>query len=383
MTLTPYLRIDIDIVAILYLISVIFYIVTQLPKKSKLTSMVYLSIYTCIIGLVASLTTKLVHYTDPNLVSPILILSTIKRIMVVIFAFESAIITLWYIKRKEEDEDKKIPFYLIFILIVTVGLLATNLLIGNVFKITNTVENYLVKGELYILYRVFAYSLYIISTMHILANIKTLTKADVVVLIVFNALALLGATVENMVPQLESIWPCFAMGMMVIINHLEKNVVVYDDLTGAMSRAAFEEFVDSLEKKEKAEFSLAFVDLDGFKLINDKFGHSEGDKALKDFSKEVMNSIPKTSRLIRYGGDEFIIYIDSVNRDILNGIVIQINEAINKRNASNESPYNIKYTLSVQPYDKLQHGTISNLIRKLDVEMYNKKNQKKNRLYKR
>ncbi len=381
MILTPFLRIDINIIGLLYLIGAIFYLLKQLPKKSKLTTMVALSIHTCMAGLIADIIETLVHYINPELITIVLVFQTLKKLMMILIGFEWVMIVTFYIKRKETDY--KIPIYLLVPIIVASAVLILNLFTESVFLVKSSLENYIVNEPMSIIYYVIVHFYFIYNAFVIFSNAKSLSKRDFCILLLFNFVPLLSILFTIVMPNVDVLWPGISIGILLALNHLEKNIVVFDNLTNALTRAAFEDFVDSLEKKDKTDFSLAFLDLDGFKLINDKFGHAEGDKALKTFASEVMNVIPKTASLIRYGGDEFIIYIDTVNNEILNGVVSQINEAINKRNASSEKPYNIKYTLSIKPYNKQLHGSISNLIRTLDIEMYNKKNQKKNRLYKR
>ncbi|MEC6908146.1 GGDEF domain-containing protein [Photobacterium piscicola] len=56
---------------------------------------------------------------------------------------------------------------------------------------------------------------------------------------------------------------------------------------------------------------LVFIDLDGFKEINDNFGHYVGDEVLRDFSLTIKNMLRDEDVIIRFGGDEFIILLNS------------------------------------------------------------------------
>ena len=89
---------------------------------------------------------------------------------------------------------------------------------------------------------------------------------------------------------------------------------VMDPLTGVANRAGFyaaiaEHFQNSDTAKTKAH--LAMFDLNGFKAMNDKLGHAMGDEILKHFAAKIENafSSPEQNRLIRMGGDEFILLI--------------------------------------------------------------------------
>ena len=56
------------------------------------------------------------------------------------------------------------------------------------------------------------------------------------------------------------------------------------------------------------------MDLNNFKQVNDKFGHQAGDTALTSFADMLVETLPKTSFISRYGGDEFVVFLPNVNR---------------------------------------------------------------------
>jgi diguanylate cyclase (GGDEF)-like protein len=79
-----------------------------------------------------------------------------------------------------------------------------------------------------------------------------------------------------------------------------------DGLTGAGNRVAWERFAGSLRGR-RASGTLAMIDLDGFKGINDEYGHSTGDALLRELA-EALREPARGDRLFRYGGDEFILF---------------------------------------------------------------------------
>lgn len=84
----------------------------------------------------------------------------------------------------------------------------------------------------------------------------------------------------------------------------------HDELTGLANRAQFSTYVESCLAEKKADeiFSILFIDLDHFNLINDCFGHELGDKLLVRVSKLLSSKVEKKELLARLGGDEFAIF---------------------------------------------------------------------------
>ncbi|WP_276313793.1 bifunctional diguanylate cyclase/phosphodiesterase [Exiguobacterium algae] len=86
------------------------------------------------------------------------------------------------------------------------------------------------------------------------------------------------------------------------------DLVYLDPLTGLPNRRLFSDRLDALlGQAQKEPFALFYIDLDNFKVINDRFGHSIGDQFLKQVTSRIQSVIQKTDTLARLGGDEFIL----------------------------------------------------------------------------
>ena len=83
-----------------------------------------------------------------------------------------------------------------------------------------------------------------------------------------------------------------------------------DPLTGLLNRRAFNDFIARGRNHQSAE-ALAVVDLDGFKSINDRFGHEVGDEVLAELAARLSGVVKGTLRVFRLGGDEFVLTGDS------------------------------------------------------------------------
>lgn len=85
-----------------------------------------------------------------------------------------------------------------------------------------------------------------------------------------------------------------------------ENEDIFDSLTGVISRKYIIEYVEHLISTNK-QFTFTIVDIDNFKIVNDKFGHVFGDVVLRQFAENISNYTGDDGVVGRYGGDEFII----------------------------------------------------------------------------
>lgn len=105
----------------------------------------------------------------------------------------------------------------------------------------------------------------------------------------------------------------------------------HDALTGALNRGAFfraaaREFDQSRETMQP--LSILLLDLDHFKLINDRHGHAVGDRILQDFCNALRSVLRASDALGRYGGEEFVVLLPGVNRDEALAVAHRLREAI-------------------------------------------------------
>ena len=97
-----------------------------------------------------------------------------------------------------------------------------------------------------------------------------------------------------------------------------------DALTGVFNRRYYEDKVKELESSA----GVAMVDLDDFKLYNDTYGHDAGDKALKAVVEVIHRHVRKTDKVVRFGGDEFLLLIPDINVDNFTRKLKEIQEEV-------------------------------------------------------
>ena len=142
-----------------------------------------------------------------------------------------------------------------------------------------------------------------------------------------------------------------------------------DPVTGVYNRRYFEDEIRNMQNSA----GVAMIDLDDFKLYNDIYGHDMGDQVLCIVADVIKNCIRKTDKLIRYGGDEFLLILSDMVRGTLRGKLRQIQEAI--ENATIPNCSRLKLTASIGGVIS-EDGQIDEAIAKADQLMYKAKDHK-------
>lgn len=142
-----------------------------------------------------------------------------------------------------------------------------------------------------------------------------------------------------------------------------------DPVTGVYNRRYFEDEIRNMQNSA----GVAMIDLDDFKLYNDIYGHDMGDQVLCIVADVIKDCIRKTDKLIRYGGDEFLLILSDMVRGTLRGKLLQIQEAI--ENATIPNCPRLKLTASIGGVIS-EDGKIDEAIAKADQLMYKAKDHK-------
>lgn len=158
----------------------------------------------------------------------------------------------------------------------------------------------------------------------------------------------------------------------------EKNIARLDYLTGIANRRHFFELAQAelnRSQRYKHPFTIAYIDLDDFKLVNDQYGHIIGDKLLCAIVYRAKKQLRNTDIMARLGGDEFILLLPEMGQDTALLTVSKIRSSLLDEMRSNGWP--VAFSIGVLTY---QSGGISTeeLVKRADKLMYTVKNNGKN-----
>ncbi len=152
-----------------------------------------------------------------------------------------------------------------------------------------------------------------------------------------------------------------------------------DGLTGLFNRTFFAEQIE-LEIKRSQRYqlpiSLAFIDIDNFKQVNDTWGHQEGDRVLSLMGQLLLNTARDADICCRYGGEEFVVIQPLTDRSDATIITKRIQEKLSVRLPNNQM---VTVSVGMASLDK-KNLTSLNLIEKADTALYQAKKYGRNRL---
>src|SRR5262249_51225457 len=152
-----------------------------------------------------------------------------------------------------------------------------------------------------------------------------------------------------------------------------------DDLTGLNNRKGFLNLAAHHAKvayRSQKPFLLAFIDLDGMKLINDTFGHQEGNRALLETANVLRDSFRQSDILARLGGDEFAALITDASEDSIVTVVARVDEKLKAVNASPDRAYQLSFSMGIVAHNCAEHPDLEALLHQADAQMYLQKNAK-------
>jgi diguanylate cyclase (GGDEF)-like protein len=150
--------------------------------------------------------------------------------------------------------------------------------------------------------------------------------------------------------------------------HALEEMSRHDQLTGLLNQRAFYEALHrELAQAERygQSLSLLYLDLDGFKQINDSLGHLQGDDMLREVGRVLAAGVREGDYACRYGGDEFCVVLPRTTADEARPVCERIIEAFRR-----EGPANLSFSMGVAQTGPTAFATIDQLVACADQRMY-------------
>jgi len=155
------------------------------------------------------------------------------------------------------------------------------------------------------------------------------------------------------------------------------NLATIDTLTEVYNRTQFREFLQSELDETKLRsyvFGLMMIDIDFFKEVNDKYGHQMGDEVLKTMAQLLKQNIRKTDTIIRWGGEEFMIICQAIEKDELIHFTDEIRKIIEAYSFGNIGKRTISIGITCSDID----DTVDSLLSRVDIALHQAKENGRN-----
>ena len=183
---------------------------------------------------------------------------------------------------------------------------------------------------------------------------------------------IIGGFIQSAFYGISVIPASIAIAIAGILASLQNEMIYRDALTGIFNRTYLDYQLKKFSKRPKHSITGLMLDLNDFKRINDELGHSVGDEALIDTTRILQKAVGSFGNIIRYAGDEFIIFINSQDDSLVESQIARIQYYFDKHNKNSGKPYTLSASIGYHKLD-LSKENIDSFINTIDFRMYENK----------
>lgn len=256
----------------------------------------------------------------------------------------------------------------------TIGLISIVLLVINIFYplVFSVSDGRYQRGFAYIIFLIFA-AFYILDSLYLyVKRVKKNGSLKLFPVHIFLIPVILGVVIQAFFVEIAITWTSIAISVAGIMTALKNEIIFTDCLTGLYNR----EYLEFLHKRacNKKDFWVSgiMIDLNGFKQINDNYGHAEGDLALCIVADLLLKSFSEYGVVTRYAGDEFVIMLNTTDDQLIQKIIKSAKKNFVTENEKNDKPYQLSASMGYA-ITNLSNETIDDFMNRIDEQMYQDK----------
>lgn len=209
-----------------------------------------------------------------------------------------------------------------------------------------------------------------ISNHHQLLQFQDTERAFLMML---YAIFFIGTTVQILFPFIHSTWHCITLVLVMYYLFQRELQFKYDIVAEVLNRQAFDKKLKAISATDHS--GIILFDLDGFKKINDTYGHAKGDYYLKTAAGIIKNSFKDIGQCYRIGGDEFCVLAQNTSEGAIHECINLMLQSLKKAREADTIMPIISYGYSI--YSKGEQRDILLSFQEADKKMYTcKKNRR-------
>lgn len=200
---------------------------------------------------------------------------------------------------------------------------------------------------------------------------RTSNNRLLIPLLMFLVPVFLGSLIQMFCYGLSLIWVSSALGLTFLYINLQSEQAYQDPLTGLYNRNYLLHYMDHIARQVKKGRHITgiMLDINEFKQINDTLGHSEGDAVLRAVGSLLLRSA-KNNIVVRYGGDEFVILLETSHPEQVQTVLNNIKQALDSYNATRGSLPPLSFSMGTAEFEEQD---IYRFFQNMDSRMYDEK----------
>ena len=256
----------------------------------------------------------------------------------------------------------------------TIGLISIVLLVINIFYplVFSVSDGRYQRGFAYIIFLIFA-AFYILDSLYLyVKRVKKNGSLKLFPVHIFLIPVILGVVIQAFFVEISITWTSIAISVAGIMAALKNEIIFTDCLTGLYNRVYLEFLHKRACNKKDCWVSGIMIDLNGFKQINDNYGHAEGDLALCIVADLLRKSFSEYGVVTRYAGDEFVIMLNTTDDQLIQKIIKSAKKNFVTENEKNDKPYQLSASMGYA-ITNLSNETIDDFMNRIDEQMYQDK----------
>ncbi|MBR6831899.1 MAG: GGDEF domain-containing protein [Fibrobacter sp.] len=253
---------------------------------------------------------------------------------------------------------------------VGLALLVVNFFKPIVFYIDE--NNLYTRSDLYAFYLVVDYMLVINS---LVIYFKAKAKGGVLKFFpiwVYIVPIFMGGIVQSLFYGISVIPTSIAISIAGVLASLQNEMIYHDQLTGLFNRSYMHYLLKKYTKRPKLNITGIMIDLNGFKHINDEFGHSVGDDALVVSGRMIKSAVGDAGCVVRYAGDEFIVLLNTQDDEAVENYVAKIRRHFKRFNEEKKAPYFLSVSIGTHKFN-VKTESEDTFVNIIDSRMYEDK----------
>lgn len=256
----------------------------------------------------------------------------------------------------------------------TIGFISIVLLVINIFYplVFSVSDGRYQRGFAYITFLIFA-AFYILDSLYLyVKRVKKIGSLKLFPVHIFLIPVILGVVIQAFFVEIAITWTSIAISVAGIMTALKNEIIFTDCLTGLYNRVYLEFLHKRACNKKDCWVSGIMIDLNGFKQINDNYGHAEGDLALCIVADLLRKSFSEYGVVTRYAGDEFVIMLNTTDDQLIQKIIKSAKKNFVTENEKSDKPYQLSASMGYA-ITNLSNETIDDFMNRIDEQMYQDK----------